>query len=105
MIGYDAIANQRHSVQRNVFPQQIEIDRTIRIATSTERRPFPRWVKWCGTSAATTRANRPITSTQYQVAARLIASLLLMGIRAVRGQLPGRQQTLIKLHVQHLVQE
>jgi hypothetical protein len=31
-----------------------------------ERRPFPRWVKWCGASMATTRANRPMAKKQHQ---------------------------------------
>jgi hypothetical protein len=36
MIGHKAIANQRYSVQRNVFPQQIEVDRTISIGIQHE---------------------------------------------------------------------
>ena len=36
MIGHEAIANQRYSVQRNVFPQQIEVDRTISIGIQHE---------------------------------------------------------------------
>src|ERR1700733_11345789 len=36
MIGHEAIADQRHSVEPNVFPQQIEIDRTISIGIQHE---------------------------------------------------------------------
>jgi hypothetical protein len=36
MIGHEAIAKQRHSVERNVFPQQIEVDRTISIGIQHE---------------------------------------------------------------------
>jgi hypothetical protein len=39
MIGHEAIANQRHSVQRNVLPQQIEVDRTISIGIQHETSP------------------------------------------------------------------
>jgi hypothetical protein len=66
MIGHEAVTNQRHSVKLNVLPQQGEVGRTIRIAIQDEAPAVPRWVKWCGASTATTRANRPTAKKQYQ---------------------------------------
>ena len=40
MIGHDAIANQRHLVEGKVFPQQIDVDRTISIAIQHEAAPI-----------------------------------------------------------------
>ena len=60
MIGHEAIANQRDFVEDEVFPQQLEVDRAVSIAIQHEASPISSCVKWCGTSAATTRANRPI---------------------------------------------
>src|SRR6185312_10306007 len=31
-----------------------------------KRRPFPRWVTWCGISTATTRARRAMGARRYQ---------------------------------------
>jgi hypothetical protein len=48
MIGHEAVTNQRHSVKLNVFPQQGEVGRTIRIAIQDEAPAVPtlRQVVW-----------------------------------------------------------
>jgi hypothetical protein len=40
VIGHEAIANQRHLVEGKVFPQQIDVDRTISIAIQHEASPI-----------------------------------------------------------------
>jgi hypothetical protein len=40
MIGHEAIANQRDFVEGKVFPQQLEVDRTVSIAIQYESSPI-----------------------------------------------------------------
>jgi hypothetical protein len=41
VIGHEAVTNQRYSVKLNVFPQQGEVGRTIRIAIKDEAPTVP----------------------------------------------------------------
>src|ERR1700677_1383946 len=40
MIGHEAIANQRNLVEGKLFPQQLEVDRTVSIAIQHEASPI-----------------------------------------------------------------
>ena len=63
VIRHQAIADQTHPVDFYVLAQKIEIYLAVSIAIQDESPALPRWVTWCGTSTAMTRAKRATMKT------------------------------------------
>jgi hypothetical protein len=77
MIGHETITNHGHPVGLNILAQQVKVDRTVSITIQDEASSVPTLRQMVWISAATTRANRPITRTQYQVATLVCCGLAL----------------------------
>ena len=58
MIGHQVVANQQHLMQR-FSRNKSKYTRRFASLSRRKRRPSPRWVTWCATPTAITRARRP----------------------------------------------
>jgi hypothetical protein len=94
--GYDwneAIANQRHLVEGKVFPQQIDVDRTISIAIQHEAAPIStlRQMVWniCGHNPS----QSPHSLNTISANGFACCLIALMWVRASQRPLAGRLQT------------
>jgi hypothetical protein len=83
MIGHEAIANQRDFVEGKVFPQQLEVDRTVCIAIQHEASPIStlRQMVWniCGYNPSQS-SHRVNTTSANGIACFLAALRVISGV-------------------------